>query len=181
MKKSCKLEYKNLFNIFFGLKILQNFYIMKLNFILFKKWMDSSWTWKCMCCTWWTRRVLVWYQHLNIPAWSWHWSICPFLQFVIIWDATECMEKWRGNNSKLVSFDSKSMPEITSYLVCYSWEPLRMKLGYLFPSKFISKRPYIVLVKPKPKYHGSGVRGLRFDYMVVTSTRLFWEWRFEIE
>jgi hypothetical protein len=34
---------------------------------------------------------------------------------------------------------------------------LRIKLGYLFPSKFISKRPYIVLVKPKPKYHGLGV------------------------
>lgn len=70
-------------------------------------------------------------------------SICPFLQFVIIWDATECMEKWRENSSKLVSFDSKSMPEITSYLVCYSLEPLRNKLGYLFSSKFISKRPYI--------------------------------------
>lgn len=108
-------------------------------------------------------------------------SICPFLQFVIIWNATECMENWRENNSKLVSFDSKSMSEITSYLVCYSWEPLRIKLGFVFPSKFISKRPYIVLVKPKPKYHGLGVRGLRFDYMVVKGAWLFWEWRFEIE
>jgi hypothetical protein len=67
-------------------------------------------------------------------------------------------------------------------LVCYSWEPWRIKLGYLFPSKFISKRPYIVLVKPKPKYHGLGVRGLRFDCtVVVTGAWLFWEWRFEIE
>ncbi len=46
----------------------------------------------------------------------------------------------------------KSMCEITSYLVCYSWEPLRIKLGYLFPSKFISKIPYIVVIKPKPTY-----------------------------
>lgn len=68
-----------------------------------------------------------------------------------------------------------------NYILFGTWEPLRIKSGYLFPSKFISKRPYIVLVKPKPKYHGSGVRGLRFDYMVVTSAQLFWEWRFEIE
>jgi hypothetical protein len=30
------------------------------------------------------------------------------------------MEKWRENDSKLLSFDSKSMPEITSYLVLES-------------------------------------------------------------
>jgi hypothetical protein len=76
-KNSCKLEYK--YNLkknnsfYFELKILQKNHIIKFYFILFLHWMDSSWTWKCICCTWWTRRVLVWYQHLNIPAWSWHW------------------------------------------------------------------------------------------------------------
>jgi hypothetical protein len=52
-----------------GWKFSKNFISSNWILFYFLQWMDSSWTWKCMlCCTWWTRWVLVWYQHLNIPA-----------------------------------------------------------------------------------------------------------------